>query len=64
MLDDDDEARDYIRRQATADALAFASTPIDDDVGTGIPPPPVIKITEVSTSTHQLVRLESTEDQA
>lgn len=50
MLDDDDEQlRASIRAKADADVAAFLSQGLDDE-STGIPPPPVIKVSEVESS--------------
>lgn len=54
MIDDDAEyeARRQIRAQADADVAAFISS-LDQDEGTGVPPPVKITVSEVSTKPVQ-----------
>jgi hypothetical protein len=50
MIDDDAEyeQRRQIRAQADADVASFIAS-LDQDDGSGVPPPPTIKVTEVSS---------------
>ena len=50
--DDDDQARRAIRAQADEDVAAFIAQ-LDSDVGSGVPPPPQIRVTEVSSQPYE-----------
>lgn len=54
MLDDDpnEEAQRQFRRQVDDDVANWISQ-LDSDTGTGVPPPPQIKVTEVSSQPYE-----------
>ncbi len=54
MLDDDpnEEAQRQFRRQVDDDVANWVSQ-LDSDVGSGVPPPPQIKVTEVSSQPYE-----------